>query len=151
MSTVVVDSAVIDKADDLLEAKNYTKAAKMVEKMLKNVPKIEDFNDLSRAALIKGKALLAPLLAQHNNKKRKNPSPEEFREPAELFKLAVHLDDDNADAVAEIESMHEQGFISIEQAPLPEEPNHPEPIDVLIVGAGASGVGLGVLMTSVFG
>ena len=148
-----IDSDVLEKADKLLGTKKYAKAASLVNSILKKAPKLEDFPNLSTAALIKGKALIGPLWVRYNNEKLKNPSVKEFRVPFDLSRLAINFDEENEEAMIEIDNMYEKGVVNEEEdkSKIPNEPNHPESIDVLVVGAGASGIGLGIMMTQVFG
>ena len=53
-------AAILDQADILLERKEYTEATKLADNVLGSV----DRSVLARAALIRGKSLLDPLLSQ---------------------------------------------------------------------------------------
>ena len=79
-----------------------------------------------------------------------------FQAPWDLFKLAQRLDPENEEAACHLDNIKRIGRtqkydnIRSEDAGV-KRPNHPEPIDVLIVGAGCSGVGVAIMLTRVFG
>ena len=68
-----------------------------------------------------------------------------------MFQLALRFVPENEEAQAEIEKV--QGILELlPEEELPPPPaNHPEPFDVVVVGAGASGVGVALMLTGVFG
>lgn len=141
-----IDTKELDRADALLEKNEFATAAAIAEQAL--LPAMEDFVSLSRAATIKGKALVGPMVPQLIDGEKENPPQERMREPHFLFSLASALDPDNDEAEKHVEIM-EEALRNVKKAP--EKSNHPAPFDVVIVGAGASGVGLAILMTKVFG
>ncbi|EGB03177.1 hypothetical protein AURANDRAFT_34382 [Aureococcus anophagefferens] len=68
-----------------------------------------------------------------------------------MFQLALRFVPENEDAQEEVARL--QGVVSElpeEDAPQPPA-NHPEPYDVVVVGAGAAGVGVALMLTGVFG
>ena len=84
------------------------------------------------------------------------PTDHEFRECWELFKQALALDPENDDAKREFEALNAfliseyQSFFTTSAAQ-PEARNHAEPLDVVVIGAGASGVGVALMLTQNFG
>ena len=132
----------LNKAEGLLKSRNLEDAAAAAGEVL------GDTDLLARAAFIRGKALATGLMDRVLDEEQNDPLPEEFRESYRLFKLAARLDPDYADAKEHIEKM--KGIFQV----LPGdycEPNHDYPLDVIIVGAGASGVGMGLMLTRTFG
>ena len=108
----------------------------------------ENLSDFAQAAFIKGKSMLGPLLA--------NPdvtNPKELLAPLKFFKLAVRLDPEHEEAdecIAAINQVLPEEDITDENIE-PKERNHPLPFDVVVIGAGASGVGMGVMLNRIFG
>ena len=134
----------LGRAESLLESEDYAGAADAAEAAL------GDPSVLSRAAVVRGKALALGLLRQIQENGEDGVNQGAFREPMRLFALALRLDPANAEAKSEIEEL--QGVL--EELELPREvhtPNHPAPLDVIVVGAGASGVGVALMLTSTFG
>ena len=131
----------------MLEDENYAGAASAVERVLAPLENL-DFSTLARAALVRGKALLGPLVDQIVDEAQENPTQDKFREPWDMSKLALLLDPDNDDAIRQMGIMKDV----MGSAPrLTLEHKHSEPFDVIIVGAGASGVGVALSLTKVFG
>lgn len=105
---------------------------------------------LVRAAVLKGKAGMAALIEQVKDEDVEDPEPAAFREPLRAFKLATRLEPGNAEAKAGIRELEEltEGLHVFEEPP---KPNHDLPYDVVIVGAGAAGVGVALVLTKTFG
>ena len=97
-------AAALNQADSLLEANDASQAATLAEGVLAG------FNRgmLARAALIRGKALLDPLLSQIRDGEREEdfPTKEQFREPWTNFMLSRSLEPENEEAKAELEKLN---------------------------------------------
>ena len=102
---------------------------------------------LARALVEKGKSLVAPLLEQVRDESVDDPAPSMFREAADMFEAAIGLDPENTEAEGEMEKLLD---VLEEEEPTRPPPNHDDPLDVVIVGAGASGIGLGIMLTRTF-
>lgn len=149
MVNTSIDTDALDRAEDMLEQESYLVARAIADEALKTLPPLEDLSALSRAALLKGKSLLGPLVDQLLDEKADNPGRELFNPPWDAFQLAVRLDPDNEEALWQLDNM--KGVM--EDAPLstaPEQLNHSEPLDVIVVGAGAAGVGVSLMLTRIF-
>ena len=138
-------AAELDRAESLLEADDYVGAASAAGDAL------GDPSVLSRAALVRGKALLAPLMVQLNTPpfNENNPTQDALREPMRFFELALRLDPENAEAKSEIEKVRGVSEVLPDDDAPP--PTHEHPLDVIVVGAGASGVGIALMLTHHFG
>ncbi|CAE7688310.1 unnamed protein product [Symbiodinium sp. CCMP2456] len=156
-----VDS-MVGRAESLLRSKDYAAAAAAAEAVLRNLSLV------SKAAVIRGNALLFPLLDQIMDGSRENPNRAAFQEAEDMFVLARKLDPEN-----EVAGIEEQNMKSIIQMLLPgddadlHEIHHAsdntvlgkkpqvskqdDDLDVVIVGAGASGVGVGLMLIEQFG
>jgi len=148
-------------AEGLLRSKDYERAATAADAVLSNLV------SLSTAAVVRGNALLLPLMDQIVDGSRDNPSRAAFREAGDMFMLAMRLDPENA--VARIEAQNMQSIIEMllpPDADLQESHDSSndnargktaqisqddDNLDVVIVGAGASGVGVGLMLMSHFG
>lgn len=153
-----VDSTALVRAEQLLEVDgDFAGAASIADATLAPMGDLSalagDLSALSKAALIKGKALMHPLVNAlvSKKKKTKKPAKDAFHAPWDLFKLALRLDPENEEAKWQLDNMRH--IIHPEEVEVirPKQPNHPEPIDVLVVGAGASGVGVALMLTVCFG
>ncbi|KAK7248313.1 Pyridine nucleotide-disulfide oxidoreductase [Aureococcus anophagefferens] len=88
---------------------------------------------------------------QLEDESKPDPGEGAFREAWVMFQLALRFVPENEDAQEEVARL--QGVVSElpeEDAPQPPA-NHPEPYDVVVVGAGAAGVGVALMLTGVFG
>eukprot|EP00912_Choanoflagellata_sp_UC4_P002235 UC4_evm1s1415 len=127
----------LNDADKLLEDKNYCAAASIAEDVLKNMPPSKDLELYSRAALIKAGARMVPLMETLIEESEDNPppTPEQFREPYDLLKLAVRLDPSCEEAQKHLENLQnffgdlddDQNDDASINATV--EPNHPHPFD----------------------
>ena len=86
-------------ASDQLQAEDHAAAASTAAAAL------EDITVLSRVAVVRGQALLDPLLRQIMDAERDDPPPDAFREVWKMFTLALRLDPDNAVAKEELEKI----------------------------------------------
>ncbi|KAH8096496.1 pyridine nucleotide-disulfide oxidoreductase [Aureococcus anophagefferens] len=92
-----------------------------------------------------------PSPARSSRTSKPDPGEGAFREAWVMFQLALRFVPENEDAQEEVARL--QGVVSElpeEDAPQPPA-NHPEPYDVVVVGAGAAGVGVALMLTGVFG
>lgn len=159
-------ASLVDHAEGLLRSKDYAGAAAATGAAL------SDLASLSRAAVVRGNALLFPLLEQLMDAGRDNPSRAAFQEASEMFTLALRLDPANAKAGIEAQNLqaivemllpdeeadqqhtHPHQVPAVPAAVFPECPacrSGAETFDVVVVGAGASGVGVALMLTRVFG
>merc|ERR1711884_854938 len=133
------------EAEDLMEKEYFADAALQATKVLDDLePTVPT---IAHAALTKGKALV-------------NNAMKEIREtgelpPRELFEkiwdaltLSKNLDPENGETLEELEKLAH----FLRQIPLPEPPKKVSKatVDVLIVGAGASGIGVALMLSETF-
>lgn len=142
--TLITPEAV-EEAEDLIDDGMFEEAALLVETAIAS---LGDLEMLSRAACARGQAFLGPLVRKIIDPTQENPHQDMFKEPWKMFHLALKLDPDNELAASNIRNM--SGVMG--EGPDAEiEPNHSETFDVIIVGAGASGVGVALSLTKIFG
>jgi len=138
-------TSLVDYAEGLIKAKDYAAAVTAADAVLSN-------SLLSRLAVVRGNALLFPLMEQVMDDNVDDPSRAEFKEASEMFNLALKLEPENKKARTTIQNMEKL----FEERLLPERDHQAsevsaDPFDVIIVGAGASGVGVALMLTRVFG
>jgi len=136
----------LNKAADLLDKENFEEAAKAADDVLLGAR----LSVLSKCALLRGRAILGPLMKRLEDENEKDPTETEFREAWVMFQLALRFVPENEEAQEGLK------VLSAVVSDLPEEemkfePNHGEELDVIIVGAGASGIGVGLMLTGLFG
>jgi len=136
----------LNKAADLLDKENFEEAAKAADDVLLGAR----LSVLSKCALLRGRAILGPLMKRLEDENEKDPTETEFREAWVMFQLALRFVPENEEAQEGLK------VLSAVVSDLPEEevkfePNHSEELDVIIVGAGASGIGVGLMLTGLFG
>ena len=105
-------------------------------------------NKLVEEALTRGRGLVANLVDQIKDDNQDDPDPRDFRAPIDLFDFVLDLEPENLEAKEEIDKLSD--ILLDEEAPEPPPSNHDNPFDVIIVGAGASGVGMGFMLTRIF-
>ena len=105
-------------------------------------------NKLVEEALTRGRGLVANLVDQIKDDNQDDPDPRYFRAPIDLFDFVLDLEPENLEAKEEIDKLSD--ILLDEEAPEPPPSNHDNPFDVIIVGAGASGVGMGFMLTRIF-
>lgn len=138
--------ALLDQAEGLLTSKDYQGAASAAEKALDGFK----LSVLSRTAVVRGKALMGPLMAQIMDSEQDDPDEGAFEEAWVMFMLALRFEPENEEAQSEIDKIQElRRELPAAEKPVP-PPDHPEPLDVIVVGAGASGVGVGLMLTRTF-
>mmetsp|Transcript_54393 Transcript_54393/g.122991 ORF Transcript_54393/g.122991 Transcript_54393/m.122991 type:complete len:590 (+) Transcript_54393:126-1895(+) len=152
-------TSLVDRAEGLMRSKDYAGAATAADAVLSNLVL------LSRAAVVRGNAMLFPLLDQIMDGSRENPSRAALQEALEMFTLAMRLDPENATARTEAQNMQSilemilPGGWADQQHGHPHQasavpaamcPSGAESFDVVVVGAGASGVGMALMLTRVF-
>lgn len=113
-------AADVGRAASLLEAKDHEAAASLAEGVLDRERAV-----LAQAALIKGKALLSPLLSQIMDSAAEEdyPDKEAFKGPWTNFMLALSLEPENEEAKAELAKLNRlaDSFTSSDlSSPLPE-------------------------------
>ena len=136
----------LTKAADLLDKEEFDEAAKAADDVLLGAR----LSVLSKCALLRGRAILGPLMKRLEDDDAKDPTETEFREAWVMFQLALRFVPENEEAQEGLK------VLSAVVSDLPEEevtfePNHGEDLDVIIVGAGASGIGVGLMLTGLFG
>ena len=168
-------ASALDRAEGLMEAKDFEGAASLAECVLDGF----DLNMLSRAALVRGKALGGALLAQIKDSEQAAPDREAFRGAWTMCMLALSLEPENKEARYQVDKLNNavreldsaagveaagSGSSQDEQKHQPacEHHHHHDhhhetsyvvqeldddfPLDVIVVGAGASGVGVGIML-----
>ena len=126
----------LNKAADLLNKENFEEAAKAADDVLLGAR----LSVLSKCALLRGRAILGPLMKRLEDENEKDPTETEFREAWVMFQLALRFVPENEEAQEGLK------VLSAVVSDLPEEeikiePNHSEELDVIIVGAGRGGGG----------
>lgn len=84
----------LNKAATLLDEENFTKAAAAADDVLLDAR----LSVLSKCALVRGRALLGPLMRRLEDEKQKDPTKVEFREAWVMFQLALRFVPENAEA-----------------------------------------------------
>ncbi len=141
-SPAAAQAASVGRAEAAFRNREYAAAARAAGDVL------GDTAALARAAVVRGKALLATLLAQVSDAQCDDPPPNAFREPMRMFQLATKLAPGNAEAKAEMRKI--EGVFAVLPDDDQPEPNHGFPLDVVIVGAGAAGVGVALMLLKTF-
>lgn len=133
-----------DKFEELLVAENYDGAITEADDLLANIPPLQD---IARAALVRGKGILLKAMTQIS--KTGEPVPQQvFKNVWSAFELSSKLNPDCADTQAQIERL--SGFLR--EYELVSKKNNVEitdapDYDVIVVGAGASGIGTALTLT----
>lgn len=94
----VAFEAKLKHADELLKSKDYEAAATVADELLLS----HRLTKLAQAALVRGKALVATLLAQIMDEEKESPRQEDFGEVWDCFMLALRLDPHSAEAQTEL-------------------------------------------------
>lgn len=136
------------RSASLLEAQKYADAALEADRALDCLPL------MARTALTRGRALLHPALAKMVEK-GELPPMELLDDVGRAFQLSARLDPDCEESKLELESLQKL----IADLPSLEAParvstgksNAVAATDVIIVGAGAAGVGCALMLTKTFG
>ena len=144
------------KSESLIEAQDYAAAAVEAERALDVLPL------MARTALTRGRALLHPALTKMTET-GEMPATELMDEALRAFKLAQRLDPESEEAKGEVESLQklvkalaEEADESCDDDDCHDEECHAShgsstTADVIIVGAGAAGVGVALMLTQTFG
>ena len=144
------------KSESLIEAQDYAAAAVEAERALDCLPL------MARTALTRGRALLHPALTKMTET-GEMPATELMDEALRAFKLAQRLDPESEEAKGEVESLQklvkalaEEADESCDDDDCHDEECHASrgsstTADVIIVGAGAAGVGVALMLTQTFG
>jgi hypothetical protein len=135
-------TSLVEYAEDLVKSKNYAGAVTAADAVL-------SVASLSRLAIVRGNALLYPLMEQLMDDSVDDPSRAAFDEALEMFNLALKLEPENATAKKAKENM-EKVFERLIPDGDHQMAMSADPYDVIIVGAGASGVGVALMLTRVF-
>ena len=144
------------KSESPIEAQDYAAAAVEAERALDCLPL------MARTALTRGRALLHPALTKMTET-GEMPATELMDEALRAFKLAQRLDPESEEAKGEVESLQklvkalaEEADESCDDDDCHDEECHASrgsstTADVIIVGAGAAGVGVALMLTQTFG
>jgi cation diffusion facilitator CzcD-associated flavoprotein CzcO len=125
-------------SDSISSAKKLLKESELMTKEAKQ---------LALNLVNEGAAIAGPLLEQTLDESKENPNKDLFQKALDLYEMALELDEESEEARDEIAKLLE--VFQPPEEPRP-EPNHDDPLDVVIVGAGASGVGMGLMLTRTF-
>lgn len=153
--TLTADVEALKRAQSLLEAEDNESAGSIAKAIMEPLGDLSTLSDklcaFSGAAFILAKSLVTPLLENsgHNN-------PKDLLVPLRFFELAMRLDPENDDAEEYIEAINQvlpkdTDASGQNAGPQKIKSNHSSPFDVIVVGAGASGVGMGVMLNHIFG
>jgi putative flavoprotein involved in K+ transport len=136
------------RSESLLEAHDYADAALEAERALDCLPL------MARAALTRGRALLHPALTKMVEE-GEVPSMELLDQAHRAFRLAATLDPQDNDTKEEIKSLQkvltELPTPAVPASVVTAKPNSAAEFDVIIIGAGAAGVGTALMLTKTFG
>ena len=128
-----------DENDNTRGAGEDEKATRLIASALES-PKV-----VAHAALLRGKEALEQIITENSD----SPNYAYVREARRMFRLVLSLDPSNEDVHKQM--AHLDKMTDALPPPKAPPPNHDAPIDVLIIGAGASGVGVAITLTKVFG
>jgi putative flavoprotein involved in K+ transport len=156
-------------AKAMLAAQDFAGAAREGSHALEILPV------LSQVATMRGHGLLTPLINRAmDDSNTYRFSRNDFKEPYEAFRLAMIMDPGNAEAAKELEQLsallerlggnevdeagaseHEHELEEVDASELePSAAGPPAPdasLDVIVVGAGAAGIGCAHTLTNIFG
>ena len=137
------------RADSLLEAQDYAGAALEGERALDCLPLI------ARAALVRGRALLHPAMTKMVEE-GEPPSMGLLDEVGRAFMLSARLDPDCEESKEEVECLqklrtHLRPPVVPAGVVVGTSPTASPSLDVIVVGAGAAGVGCALMLTKTFG
>ena len=136
----------VAQLEKLMEKKDYSQAATQAKKVVDELePTLPAF---AKAALFQGMALMTQAMNKMAESGEK-PPPELFEKVWNALELSRQLDPDNdetTDEMAEVAQI-------LKEMPPPDPPKSvaSADYDVLVVGAGASGVGCALMLTETFG
>lgn len=130
------------------ETSSMSDSISSAKKLLKESEAMtQEAKQLALNLVNEGAAIAGPLLEQTLDEEKENPDKDLFQKALDLYELALELDEESEEARDEIAKLLE--VFEPPEEPRP-EPNHDDPLDVVIVGAGASGVGMGLMLTRTF-
>ncbi len=130
------------RAESLLEEKHFEDAVTEAELALEGLPV------MARAALTRGRGLLYPALAKMEED-GEHPPKQVLEEAGRAFMQALFLDSQCEEAEEEMEKLQK-----LKSMPPPGTAGGAAKageLDVIIVGAGAAGIGCAVMLTKTFG
>jgi hypothetical protein len=147
------------RAKAKLEAQDYTGAAMEGSRALDILP------NLAEISIVRGHALLSPLLDSLMGSNGTMPVREDFKGAYDAFRLALIMDPSSAEAAMELERLGEllkRLPDMIDQPAEVVEIDEPGPrtansglddvgLDVIVIGAGAAGIGCAFTLTNTFG
>mmetsp|Transcript_54394 Transcript_54394/g.122995 ORF Transcript_54394/g.122995 Transcript_54394/m.122995 type:complete len:576 (+) Transcript_54394:151-1878(+) len=144
-------ASLVDHAEKLCYSEDYAGAATVAaaDAVQSNV------EWLARLAVVRGNALLSPLMERIMSGNVDDPTRAVFKEALEMYNLALRLEPENATARNATQQMgrvfellphgdHQHGDHQASAVAA-------DPFDVIVVGAGAAGVGVALMLTKVFG
>ena len=97
----------LEKSEALLKEGKFEEAAAAADDVLLGAR----LSVLSNTALVRGRALLAPLLAQLEDESKPDPGEGAFREAWVMFQLALRFVPENEDAQEEVARL--QGVVAL--------------------------------------
>ena len=86
----------LNKAADLLDKDEFDEAAKAADDVLLGAR----LSVLSKCALLRGRAILGPLMKRLEDENEKDPTETEFREAWVMFQLALRFVPENEEALS---------------------------------------------------
>lgn len=133
-------------AEDLMEKKNYKRVIRETQQVLDTLE--PHLPTVAHAARLQGSALAAQAMSEIS-KSGELPSKDVVEKVLEAFELSLMINPDCEDSDYQLTKVS-QFLRKLPRAPPPKEVASAD-FDVLVVGAGAAGVGTALMLTETFG